>query len=246
MLIGLDLPQITKGLAEVNISIVTAIGYGVMITVVLIVSRMLSSYASVIVTLIARNFTTVADNKNPDYRAPFILGWTGMRGVVSLAAALSIPVYLNNGNGFPQRNLILFITFIVILLTLLIQGLTLPYFIKKLLTDNDDDALSRTEVYNNIRQELAEFATDYLKKNYSDQVKSNTSLQHLILKWEQHSNGIDDESIGEDLKVIYLDLLHQQRHWLINKNREDQSLDESIIRRQMHYLDIEEEKLRYL
>lgn len=77
-------------------------------------------------------------------------------------------------------------------------------------------------------------------------MESNPPLQHLILKWEQHSNGIDDESIEEDLKVIYLDLLNQQRQWLINKNREDQSLDESIIRRQMHYLDIEEEKLRYL
>ena len=246
MLIGLDLPQITKGLEEVNISIPTAVGYGVLITIVLMVSRIISSYGAVVVTLIARNFMTVADSKNPGYKVPFILGWTGMRGVVSLAAALSIPVYLNNGNGFPQRNLILFITFIVILLTLLIQGLTLPYFIKKILTDNDDDTLSRTEVYNNVRQELAEFATVYLKTNYSDQVENNPSLQHLILKWEQHSNGIDDESIEEDLKVIYLDLLNQQRQWLINKNREDLSLDESIIRRQMHYLDIEEEKLRYL
>lgn len=94
--------------------------------------------------------------------------------------------------------------------------------------------------------ELAKFATHYLKTNYSDQVESNPSLQHLILKWEQQSNGIDDESIGEDLKVIYQVLLQQQRHWLINKNSEDQSLDESIIRRQMHYLDIEEEKLRYI
>jgi CPA1 family monovalent cation:H+ antiporter len=246
MLIGLDLPQITRGLEEVNISVISAVGYGVLITIVLIVSRILSSYGAVIFTLIARNFIKVADSKNPGYKVPFIIGWTGMRGVVSLAAALSIPVYLNNGNGFPQRNLILFITFIVILLTLLIQGLTLPYFIKKIMTDNDEDSLSRAEIYNNIRKELAEFATDYLKKNYSEQVENNTPLQHLILKWEQHSNGIDDESISEDLKVIYLDLLHQQRHWLINKNKKDQSLDESIIRRQMHYLDIEEEKLRYL
>jgi CPA1 family monovalent cation:H+ antiporter len=246
MLIGLDLPQITKGLEEANISISTAVGYGIVITIILIVSRMLSSYAAVIATLLVRKLNPTAEIKNPGYKVPFILGWTGMRGVVSLAAALSIPVYLNNGNGFPQRNLILFITFIVILLTLLIQGLTLPYFIKKILTDTDDDALSSTEVYNNIRQELAEFATAYLKKNYSEQVENNPPLQHLILKWEQHSNGIDNESIGEDLKVIYLDLLHEQRQWLIDKNKEDEKLDESIIRRQMHYLDIEEEKLRFL
>lgn len=244
MLIGLDLPQITNGLEEVSMT--TAIGYGMVITAVLIVSRILSAYGAVIVTLIARNFITVAYSENPGYKTPFILGWTGMRGVVSLAAALSIPVYLNNGNGFPQRNLILFITFIVILLTLLIQGLTLPYFIRKMKLDDFDNALPSDEVNNILRQELAEHALNYLKTNYNDQIETNASLQHLIQKWEQHSKGIDNESVGKDLKVIYLDLLHQQRQWLRKRNKEDKSLDESIIRRQMHYLDIEEEKLRYI
>jgi CPA1 family monovalent cation:H+ antiporter len=244
MLIGLDLPQITRGLE--GVSLFSAIVYGVIITIVLMVSRILSSYGAVFVTRIARNFIPVADGENPGITTPFILGWTGMRGVVSLAAALSIPVYLNNGNGFPQRNLILFITFIVILLTLVIQGLTLPYFIRKINLSDIYDPTPREEVYNAVRKELAEYAINYLKTNYSDQVESNPSLQHLIKKWEQHSNGIDDESIGEDLKVIYLDLLNQQRHWLRHKNKEDQTLDESIIRRQMHYLDIEEEKLRFL
>ncbi|QSB29118.1 Na+/H+ antiporter [Flavobacterium sp. CLA17] len=244
MLIGLDLPQITRGLE--GVSLLSAIGYGIMITLVLIISRILSSYGAVVITMIARNFITVADSKNPGLKAPFILGWTGMRGVVSLAAALSIPVYLNNGNGFPQRNLILFITFIVILLTLLIQGLTLPYFIRKINFTTLDDSLSRDEVYKNIRQELAEYAVNYLKINYSDQVENNAALQHLILKWEQYSNGIEDESIGNELKVIYLDLLNQQRQWLLEKNRSDLNIDESIIRRQMHSLDIEEEKLRFL
>lgn len=244
MLIGLDLPQITSGLNEVSIA--TAIGYGVLITLVLIVSRILSAYGAVIVTLIARNFITVADRRHPGYKTPFILGWTGMRGVVSLAAALSIPVYLNNGNGFPQRNLILFITFIVILLTLLIQGLTLPYFIKKIKLTDIYDPIPREEAYNNVRKELAEFALNYLQTNYEDQAKNNPSLQQLIQKWEQYSNGVDDEAIGIELKEIYLDLLNQQRAWLRNKNKEDQTLDESIIRKQMHYLDIEEEKLRYI
>jgi len=246
MLIGLDLPQITKGLEEAHIPLPTAIGYGVIITLVLIVSRILSSYGAVVVTLIARNFITVADTRNPGFKTPFILGWTGMRGVVSLAAALSIPVFLNNGNGFPQRNLILFITFIVILLTLLIQGLTLPYIIKKINLTDVYDPVPRDEVANTIKQELGAYALHYLKTNYSDQVESNASLQHLIRKWEHRNDGIDDDSIGTDLKDIYLDLLDKQRQWLINKNREDKTLDETIIRRQMHYLDIEEEKLRYI
>jgi CPA1 family monovalent cation:H+ antiporter len=72
----------------------------------------------------------VAD-RNPGTKGPLILGWAGMRGVVSLAAALSIPAELSAGVPFPHRNLILFITFIVIITTLLLQGLTLPYLIKK-------------------------------------------------------------------------------------------------------------------
>jgi Na+/H+ antiporter len=243
MLIGLDLPQITNEL-EKGVSVGTAIGYGIIITLVLIVSRILSSYGAVIVTLIARNFITVADRRHPGYKTPFILGWTGMRGVVSLAAALSIPVYLNNGNGFPQRNLILFITFIVILLTLVIQGLTLPYFIKKIKLTDIYEPLPHEEANNIVRKELAVYTLDYLKTTYNDQLETNISLQQLIQKWELHCKGIEDATINKDLKLIYNDLLQQQRQWLIAKNKEDRSLDEVIIRRQMHYLDIEEEKLK--
>jgi Na+/H+ antiporter len=242
MLIGLDLPEITNGLEEVTIA--TAIGYGVLITLVLIVSRILSSYGAVVVTLIARNFITVADRRHPGYKTPFILGWTGMRGVVSLAAALSIPVYLNNGNGFPQRNLILFITFIVILLTLLIQGLTLPYFIRKIKLSDIYDPVPQDEANSILQKKLADYALNYLKTAYNDQTETNTSLQQLIQKLEHHSKGTDNESVGTDLKVIYVDLLNKQRQWLLNKNKEDRNLDESIIRRQLYYLDIEEEKLR--
>jgi Na+/H+ antiporter len=60
----------------------------------------------------------------------FIMGWAGMRGIVSLAAALSLPDTVAAGAPFPARDLILFVTFAVILVTLLGQGLTLPWFIR--------------------------------------------------------------------------------------------------------------------
>lgn len=129
MMIGLDLPEIVSGLGDTNIY--TAIGYGVAVTAVLVVVRIFAGYAAVITTLVMRNFITVADPETPGWKTPLIIGWTGMRGVVSLAAALSIPLFLEDGSPFPQRNLILFITFVVILLTLVIQGLTLPVLLKK-------------------------------------------------------------------------------------------------------------------
>ena len=61
-----------------------------------------------------------------------LFGWAGMRGVVSLASALAIPVALADGKEFPERDLVLFISFMVILVTLVLQGLTLPWIIKKL------------------------------------------------------------------------------------------------------------------
>jgi len=59
-----------------------------------------------------------------------LAGWSGMRGVVSLAAALALPLTISDGSAFPFRNLILFITFSVILMTLVVQGLTLPLLIR--------------------------------------------------------------------------------------------------------------------
>jgi monovalent cation/hydrogen antiporter len=58
-------------------------------------------------------------------REVFVIGWTGMRGVISLAAALSLPTVLADGSPFPQRNFIVFLTFCVILVTLVLQGITL-------------------------------------------------------------------------------------------------------------------------
>ena len=61
-----------------------------------------------------------------------VLGWTGMRGVVSLAGALALPTRLADGSAFPQRDLIQFLTFWVIFATLVLQGLTLPLLIRLL------------------------------------------------------------------------------------------------------------------
>ncbi|KEQ28728.1 sodium:hydrogen antiporter [Pedobacter antarcticus 4BY] len=243
MLIGLDLPEIVSGLEGVSIS--SAMGYGLLITAVLIVGRILSAYGAVVITLIASRFITVADNRNPGYKVPLILGWTGMRGVVSLAAALSIPVQLADGSAFPQRNLILFITFIVILVTLLLQGLTLPYLIRKIGIPNLDQTLPEEEVYQGIRKQLAQHSLTHLRTNYSTQLKNQPILQQMAVKWEANSSSAGNELMAEECKVIYLDILNEQRLWLLNKNQEEEALDEDIIRKHLQFIDLEEEKLSF-
>jgi len=246
MFIGLDLPQITSGLQDTGIGLLPAISYGLLITLVLVLARMISAYAAVVVTLIARNYIKVADTANPGYKTPFILGWAGMRGVVSLAAALSIPVRLDDGSAFPQRNLILFITFIVILTTLILQGLTLPWLIKKFEIPDPDYVMPEEDMYNRVRKELSTEALSYLKEHYSTQLNDQPVLQQIAAKWEAATSAEDTDAVMDNAaKEIYRDLLNKQRSLLIAKNKTE-NIDEDIVRRHLLYLDIEEEKLTLL
>ncbi|MDM8176358.1 MULTISPECIES: Na+/H+ antiporter [Olivibacter] len=245
MLIGLELPEITAELGGMSLS--SAIGYGLLISAVLIIGRILAAYGAVLVTLIARNFITVADKRNPGARTPFLLGWSGMRGVVSLAAALSIPVQLDNGTIFPQRNLILFITFVVILVTLLVQGLTLPYLIKKIGFPNFGDTLPEEEADKWIKRQLATQALRHLQTSYKDHLESDGMLKQLVYKWE-HKTRTDapEENISGRHKEIYLAIIQEQRTWLLIHSNKEQNLDEEIVRKHLYYLDLEEERLALL
>ena len=243
MFIGLDLPEITAGLEETDVP--TAIVYGLLITAVLIVGRIISAYSAVVVTLIARNFITVADASNPGMKVPLILGWSGMRGVVSLAAALSIPTLLEDGSPFPHRNLILFITFIVILTTLLLQGLTLPFLIKKLTIPDPDNELPDEELYNQLRKELAINALQYLRQNHNDHLDNEPLLQQLVKRLEDTSTSIEPVFISHEGRVIYTEILNRQRELLVDRNKKD-NINEEIVRRHLLLLDMEEEKIRLL
>lgn len=243
-LIGLSLPTIINGLE--GVSVFAAMGYGVLITAVLMIGRILAAYGAVITTLIMRNFITVADRRNPGVKGPFIIGWAGMRGVVSLAAALSIPVTLGNGNPFPQRNLILFITFVVILLTLIVQGLSLPFIIKKLELITEEQEKEEQQQYNQVKHELADFALTHLENHYGKALDEQPILQKVANKWRDSKMLTEDEDMTSECKIIYLNILSQQRKWLIKRNRKDNRVDEHIIRRHLHHLDMEEEKIRFL
>src|SRR5262249_49416998 len=81
-----------------------------------------------------------ARDPSPPWQVVAIVGWTGMRGVVSLAAALALPQETVQGAPFPARDLILFLTFVVILVTLVLQGSTLPWLIRAFALKDDRSA----------------------------------------------------------------------------------------------------------
>lgn len=242
LLIGLDLPEISEGLKQEGIALSTAIGYGLLITAVLIIGRFIASYGALITTIVAARFITVAD-RNPGSKGPLILGWSGMRGVVSLAAALSIPAELSAGVPFPHRNLILFITFIVIITTLLLQGLTLPYLIKKVDLPDYHDYIPEEEAESLIKHGLAESTLQHINSKHGNSLAVDNRLQQLVSRWDIVNKSSGKESAFGN-KEIHYDILELQRQWLLNKNKMDNKIDEEVIRKFLYQIDLEEEKIR--
>jgi CPA1 family monovalent cation:H+ antiporter len=241
MLIGLQLPSVVAHLGSTSLS--QAIGYSILITGVLIIVRIISAFGAGVFTRIGRKYFHL-QSQAPGWKVSLVFGWAGMRGVVSLAAALSIPPLLDNGEIFPQRNLILFITFVVILLTLVIQGLTLPWLIRKLKITDPNIENIEAEHDKTIRHRLAHKSLSYLQENFSDEVKSHPYLKQLAAKWEHLPTITEDEVLSTQFKTAYLQLLDEQRAWLREWNKEFE-MEEEIIRKHLMRIDLEEAKMRY-
>ena len=248
LLIGLQLPFITKEVEEVSLA--QAIGYGLIISLVLVVGRLLSAIGTVLFTRFVGRYITVAD-RNPGWKIPIIFGWAGMRGVVSLAAALSIPVLINGDQPFPYRNLILIITFVVILVTLVFQGLTLPWLIRKLKPTDKFTPYSEQEQEIVIQKKMALYSIKYLEEKYGENLQNeHVNNLHARLKIELNFFSQELEEIsnanGTALSAfqnIYLDLLDEQRRLLDQINHKSE-FDEEIVRKFLSLIDIEEFKTR--
>jgi monovalent cation/hydrogen antiporter len=137
VMIGLQLRGILGRLA--GHSIATLITQGILLSATAIVVRMLWVLSS---SYLPRPLSgsLCQHCPTPPWQHVTIVGWTGMRGVVSLAAALAIPLTLPNGSPFPGRDYILFATFCIIFATLVLQGLSLPALIRALRVEDDGGA----------------------------------------------------------------------------------------------------------
>ena len=130
ILIGLQLPQILNGIREVSMGLL--VRDGLIVGAMVIALRLIWVLPGAHVSYFIRQRILRQEVSCPDRSSLFIEGWSGMRGVVALAAAFSLPVTMADGSPFAHRNLIIFLTFCVIFVTLVLQGLTLPFFISRL------------------------------------------------------------------------------------------------------------------
>jgi monovalent cation/hydrogen antiporter len=130
VLIGLQLPFVLAGIREYSFR--ELLRDGVIFSALLILLRIIWIFPSAYTASFIRRRLLHQNLPRPSLRQTFVVGWTGMRGVIALAAALALPETLADGTPFPQRNLIVFLTFCVILVTLVLQGLSLPPLIRVL------------------------------------------------------------------------------------------------------------------
>ena len=240
MLIGLTLPSIIKQLGPGQLS--TSIKYSLLISGVLIVTRLLCTLgSSPFTTFISRYITTA--QARPGWKGPLVFGWAGMRGVVSLAAALSIPIQQADGSPFPQRSMIIFITFVVIMVTLVGQGLTLPLLIRWLKLEDDTHALSPAEEEKHIRIKLAEHSLALLGREKMELMTKNPGLLQLQKRFENDEDHPGAETEQADYYRISQRVIAEQRSLLHEMNKNSET-SETVIRKMEGLLDLEQEKLR--
>jgi monovalent cation/hydrogen antiporter len=185
---------------------------------------------------------------SPPWQSVTIVSWTGMRGVISLAAALALPLYTYDGTPFPQRDLILFLTFCVILTTLVVQGLSLPALIRALGVE-DDGSGEREETKGRIYVAEAALARlgelegeEWVREDTAERVRGlyNYRRSRFAARFDGDGDGLEERSAA--YQRLLVELLRAQRQTLIRLRNEGKIGDE-VMHRIERDLDLEESRL---
>lgn len=247
ILIGLQLPMIVSNLN--GYSLPESALYGLLISAVAIVCRIVWVFPGAYLPrwLSARIRKREA---KPSWQQVAIIGWAGMRGVVSLAGALALPNELPNGQPFPARDLILFITFIVILITLVVQGLTLPVIVEAL---NVREQIDEKHEERKLRRTMALQVITHLEANHSAGSVHDDVLSYVKNEYELKINELSGMLRASDNAQrpaelyqqairLQLELIDVERTVLIEQ-RQSSLLDDEILRKMEQELDLEAARL---
>ncbi|PUZ26910.1 sodium/proton antiporter, CPA1 family [Chitinophaga costaii] len=207
ILIGIQLSQIAAGLPGFRIG--ELIRYGLFISAVTIVARMLFIAPALFMpSLLASPLHQ--QEQVFTWKNVIILSWSGMRGVVSLATAMALPVLMDNGLPFPNRSMLIFITFVVIVVTLVGQGLTLPLLIKWLKIDT---GANTQEEEKKLRLLINTSALDYINQQLPAKGFDNAVLDQVRKLYELRIYWLHDPTDkGEGTAADFNSFLSQVAH----------------------------------
>ncbi|WP_432144657.1 Na+/H+ antiporter [Streptomyces sp. bgisy084] len=246
-LIGLQLPVVVRGLGE--FSGAQALGYAAVLFVVVVLSRFVWVFPA---TFLPRLLSARIRTREPEvtWTAPVIVGWAGMRGVVSLAIAFSIPAALHGGAAFPARNLVLFLTFTTVIATLVVQGLTLPPLIRALKLPGPDaqaETLAEAQAQDGASRAAEEHLEELLQDPRNalpgplvDRLRSVLERRRNSV-WERlgAANEVTGESADETYRRLAREMIEAERGVFV-RLRDDGRIDDEMLRTLLRRLDLEE------
>jgi monovalent cation/hydrogen antiporter len=248
ILIGLQLPVIVDGLSGRPPGEV--IGYAAAVCATVIAVRFLWNFTvTFIIRAIDRRPSQRARREN--WRNRIVGSWAGMRGAVSLAAALALPLNTKAGAPLPGRELIQFITFALILVTVVGQGLTLPLLIRRLGVVDDGTEEEQEEI--RARLVIARAALDRVDELEAEEWTRDGTIERVRRLYEFRrrrfkirAGKIDDDEGLEEGSLLYQRLMHEvyraQRQALVDL-RNSRQISSEVMRRVEHELDLEESRL---
>jgi monovalent cation/hydrogen antiporter len=245
-LVGLRLPSILDALS--GRSTLTLIGYAALVSAVVVAARFAFIFPT---AYVGRRISRRVRNEDPapSWRAKTILAWSGMRGAVSLAAALSLPLTTDAGTAFPERNLIVFLTFGVIVATLVVQGLTLPALIRLLPPEEDgleekEEAKARIRAAEAALERLAELeGEDWVREDTAERLRGAYGFRQERFRSRFDPDGDGSaEDRSQAFQRLRRELLEAERR-AVQELRREGRIDDAVMRRVVRDLDLEEARL---
>ena len=247
LVIGLELTSAVQNVSG-GVSTGQLIGWSAALLAAVILIRLVWVYPA---TYLPRLIPAVGRaDPPPAWTVPTVIGWAGMRGVVSIAAAVALPLTTDAGTPFPQRDLIIFLTFVVVVGTLVVQGFTLPWLIRRLglvAAPSSVDDLAEAEA----QQTAARAAVDRLDQlleletsvpdDVVERLRARTEGRALVA-WER----LGGDQFGEPPSMVYRrlrrEMLAAEREAFLALRNQGR-LDDEVMRRVHRELDLEEAML---
>jgi Na+/H+ antiporter len=251
LMIGLQLPMVVGELKGITAAVIAISSVAVLATVILV--RIFWIFVG---TYLPRLLSKRVRDREPAPRPAevFVVAWAGMRGVVSLAAAFGVPMTTLSGAPFPGRPQLVFLTFVVVIGTLLLHGLTLPWLIRRLGVQGDDartDAISAAAAQDKAARAAADRLDEVLAEEKVTDVHERAAdvlrgwnTRRRNSAWERL--GRDEEEIGESpvsaFRRLRLEMLAAERATFIAE-RDSGQIDDQVLREVLRGLDLEEATL---
>ena len=245
VLIGLQLPYVMSQIS--GMSRIVLLEYGLGFSAVMIAVRMGWVFGETYLVYAVRRWVQKEQVENPEPRRLIVIGWGGMRGVLSLAAAVSLPYALPDGSMFPQRSMIIYLAFCLIVATLVVQGLTLPVLIRRL---GLSEPVGMKAEEQEARRVLLREALVHLDRKRSKNRDQSAMLGELIAGYQQRLDampaerekrmqGLVDQARRSD---AILEVLQAERAALI-RLWDERQIDDEVLRTLQRELDLEESRV---